>query len=56
MNEKIYHYLKKTGNVFVVGDDEQIVNASQGARLDSIDTFKKKWINILFLCNPLIMH
>lgn len=47
-NELIFHLVDnmKTGNVFVVGDDEQIVNASQGARLDSIDTFKNKYPDI----------
>lgn len=47
-NELIFHLVDniKTGNVFVVGDDEQIVNASQGARLDNIEKFKEKYPEI----------
>ena len=44
-NELIFHLVdnSKKGNVFVVGDDKQIVNASQGARIDSIKAFWEKY-------------
>ena len=47
-NELIFHLVdnSKNGNIFVVGDDEQIVNAAQGARLDSIEAFLKKYPEI----------
>ncbi len=44
-NELIFHLVDNSfkGNVFVVGDDKQIVNASQGARIDSIKAFWEKY-------------
>lgn len=44
-NELIFHLVDNSqrGNVFVVGDDKQIVNASQGARIDSIKEFWAKY-------------
>ena len=44
-NELIFHLVDNSekGNIFVVGDDKQIVNASQGARIDSIRTFWEKY-------------
>ena len=44
-NELIFHLVDNShkGNVFVVGDDKQIVNASQGARIDSIKAFWDKY-------------
>ncbi|MBR5303550.1 MAG: ATP-dependent helicase [Candidatus Gastranaerophilales bacterium] len=44
-NELIFHLVDNSikGNVFVVGDDKQIINASQGARIDSIQAFWDKY-------------
>lgn len=44
-NELIFHLIDNSqkGNIFVVGDDKQIVNAAQGARIDSIKTFWEKY-------------
>ena len=44
-NELIFHLVDNSekGNIFVVGDDKQIINASQGARIDSIKTFWEKY-------------
>lgn len=44
-NELIFHLVDNSpkGNVFVVGDDKQIINASQGARIDSIKEFWAKY-------------
>lgn len=44
-NELIFHLVDNSekGNVFVVGDDKQIINASQGARIDSIKEFWTKY-------------
>lgn len=44
-NELIFYLVDNSpkGNIFVVGDDKQIVNASQGARIDSIKTFWDKY-------------
>ena len=44
-NELIFHLADNSikGNVFVVGDDKQIINASQGARIDSIQAFWDKY-------------
>ncbi len=44
-NELIFHLVDNSqkGNVFVVGDDKQIINASQGARIDSINAFWDKY-------------
>ena len=44
-NELIFHLVDNStkGNVFVVGDDKQIINASQGARIDSIKAFWDKY-------------
>jgi len=46
-NELIFHLVDNSqkGNIFVVGDDKQIVNASQGARIDSIKAFWNKYHN-----------
>jgi len=44
-NELIFHLIDNSekGNIFVVGDDKQIVNASQGARIDSMKLFSQKY-------------
>ena len=44
-NELIFHLVDNSqkGNIFVVGDDKQIINASQGARIDSIKSFWEKY-------------
>ena len=46
-NELIFHLVDNSqkGNIFVVGDDKQIINASQGARIDSIKSFWDKYSN-----------
>ena len=44
-NELIFHLVDNSakGNVFVVGDDKQIINAAQGSRIDNIKTFWDKY-------------
>lgn len=44
-NELIFHLVDNSdkGNIFVVGDDKQIINASQGARIDNIKKFWEKY-------------
>ncbi len=44
-NEVIFHLVdnSNTGNIFVVGDDKQIVNAAQGARIDSVKAFWERY-------------
>ncbi len=51
-NELIFNIAKgaKTNNVFVVGDDDQIIYSFQGARCDNLKTFLKKYPDTKVIC------
>ncbi len=51
-NELIFNIAKgaKTDNVFVVGDDDQIIYSFQGAKCDNLKTFLKKYSNTKIIC------
>ncbi len=51
-NELIFNIARgaKTNNVFVVGDDDQIIYSFQGARCDNLKTFLKKYPETKVIC------
>ncbi len=51
-NELIFNIARgaKTDNVFVVGDDDQIIYSFQGARCDNLKTFLKKYPETKVIC------
>jgi len=51
-NELIFNIARgaKTDNVFVVGDDDQIIYSFQGARCDNLKTFLKKYPKTKVIC------
>ncbi len=51
-NEIVFHLTKalESENVFVVGDDDQIVYTFQGARIDTIERFLKEFPDTKVIC------
>lgn len=51
-NEIVFHLVSalKSQNVFVVGDDDQIIFSFQGANLNTIETFLKKFPDTDVIC------
>ncbi len=51
-NELIFQIARgaKTDNIFVVGDDDQIIYSFQGARCDNLKTFLKKYPETKVIC------
>lgn len=51
-NEIVFNLVNalKTGNIFVVGDDDQIVYSFQGANMENLECFLRKFPNTKVIC------
>ena len=49
-NEIVFNLANSCKNIFVVGDDDQIIYSFQGASLDTIQNFKEQFENLEVIC------